>query len=385
MKNLYFDHAATSPMHPEVIEKMLDIMQNNFGNPSSVHGFGRRAHKELMTARSTIAASLNARPHEIIFNSGGTEGDNTAIIETALHQKNLGLGKHIITTAVEHPAVLEPMKYLESLGFEVTYLPVNRHGQLEMSTFLKALRDDTILVSVMYVNNETGNIFPIKEIGEALRDHQAVFHTDAVQAYGALTIDVDDVGVDLLSISAHKFNGPKGVGFLYKRDGINFASLLRGGEQEEKRRAGTENLAGICGMAKAVEILTPAEKTRRKNYLARLTQIICDELMAANIDFSINGDVERKVPNVFNLHFKGISSELLLTRLDLAGIAVSSGSACTAGNIEPSHVLEAMYGKNDAAIDESLRISLGYENSEDDVRVLAQQLIKEIKRFTKKD
>ena len=382
MKNLYFDHAATTPMHPAVSATMLDILQNNFGNPSSVHHYGRLAKQKLMEARATIAASLNAQPHEIIFNSGGTEGDNTAIIQTAFQQQHLG--HHIITTAIEHPAVLQPMHYLESLGFEVTYLPVDAKGQVALADFKKALRTDTILVSMMTVNNETGNILPIQAVGEILADHQAIFHTDAVQAYGALPIDVKAWGLDLLSISAHKFNGPKGVGFLYKRDGVSFASFMKGGEQEEKRRAGTENLAGICGMAKAVEILSPAEKEKRRAKLLHLSQIILDELMADNIAFHLNGDVQHKVPHVLNLHFPGVSSELLLTRLDLAGMAVSSGSACTAGNIEPSHVLEAMYGKNQPAVGESLRISLGYENTEDDVHALSQQLIKEIKRFTKK-
>ncbi len=243
VKTIYLDHAATTPMHPQVIEAMTAIMQDTFGNPSSIHGFGRHAHEKLETARQIIADSLQAKPHEIIFNSGGTEGDNTAILETAFSRQKEG--RHLITTAIEHPAVLNTMKYLETKGFDVTYLPVDEKGNLSIEEVKKALREDTILVSVMYGNNEIGNLMPIKEIGELLADHPAYFHTDAVQAYGNQTIHPEELGIDLLSISAHKINGPKGVGFLYKRDGVNIPALLLGGEQEEKRRAGTENLAGI--------------------------------------------------------------------------------------------------------------------------------------------
>lgn len=281
VKTIYLDHAATTPMHPQVIEAMTEIMQDTFGNPSSIHGFGRHAHEKLETARQIIADSLQAKSHEIIFNSGGTEGDNTAILETAFSRQKEG--RHLITTAIEHPAVLNTMKYLETKGFDVTYLPVDEKGNLSIEEVKKALREDTILVSVMYGNNEIGNLMPIKEIGEILADHPAYFHTDAVQAYGNQTIHPEELGIDLLSISAHKINGPKGVGFLYKRDGVNIPALLLGGEQEEKRRAGTENLAGIWGMAKAVELLSPEEREARNNKYKGFQQLILDTLEANEI------------------------------------------------------------------------------------------------------
>ncbi|OBS62459.1 cysteine desulfurase NifS [Enterococcus mundtii] len=374
--NIYLDHAATTPMHPLVIKEMMDIMEGTFGNPSSIHGFGRMAHEKLENARQIVADSLHARPHEIIFNSGGTEGDNTAILETAFSRQNEG--KHLITTVIEHPAVLNTMKYLEKKGFEVTYLPVDQKGNISIDDFRSALREDTILVSIMYGNNEIGNLLPIKEIGEILREHPAYFHTDAVQAYGNQTIHPQELGIDLLSISGHKINGPKGIGFLYKRDGVNIPPLLLGGEQEEKRRAGTENLAGICGLAKAVEILTLEEReARNKKYLG-FQQLILDKLTENEIEYAINGDLTNKLPHVLNLRIPGIVNDLLLMKLDLQGFAISIGSACTAGNIEPSHVLEAMYGKGTPFLKESIRISFGYGNTEEEVQRFADGLVKAI-------
>ena len=378
VKTIYLDHAATTPMHPQVIEAMTAIMQDTFGNPSSIHGFGRHAHEKLETARQIIADSLQAKPHEIIFNSGGTEGDNTAILETAFScQKE---GRHLITTAIEHPAVLNTMKYLETKGFDVTYLPVDEKGNLSIEEVKKALREDTILVSVMYGNNEIGNLMPIKEIGELLADHPAYFHTDAVQAYGNQTIHPEELGIDLLSISAHKINGPKGVGFLYKRDGVNIPALLLGGEQEEKRRAGTENLAGIWGMAKAVELLSPEEREARNNKYKGFQQLILDTLEANEIPYQVNGDLKNKLPHVLNLRLIGEANDLLLMKLDLNGVAISTGSACTAGNIEPSHVLEAMYGEDTPILKESIRISFGLGNTEDDIQYFLEQLVRAVKK-----
>ncbi len=381
MKEIYLDHAATTPMKEEVIAEVLRVMQENFGNPSSVHQFGRKAKEELMTARQAIARSIHAKEDEIIFTSGGTEGDNTAIIQTALLKQNQG--KHIITTKIEHPAVLEPMKYLESLGFEVTYLNVDEKGQISLEELKKALREDTILVSVMMANNETGNLLPIKEIGDILKNHPAVFHTDAVQGYGPLTIDVNELGVDLLSVSGHKFNGPKGVGFLYKKESIPLRPFLKGGEQEDKHRAGTENLANIVGMAKAASLLTAEEKEKQWQKMLELNQMISQGLKDADINFQLNGDEKQKMPHILNLQFKGVNKEILLMRLDLKGMAVSSGSACTAGSVDPSHVLEAMYGKNHAAVNESLRISLGYENTKEEIEAFTETLITEVKRLQK--
>ncbi|MGX7245998.1 cysteine desulfurase family protein [Enterococcus quebecensis] len=379
MEPIYLDHAATTPAHPAVIEIMTDEMANTFGNPSSIHAFGRQAHRRLEDIRQVIAASLQVKPHEIIFNSGGTEGDNTAIIETALSRKDHG--KHLITTAIEHPAVLETMKYLESLGFEVTYLPVNEKGDLVLSDFEESLREDTILVSVMYGNNEIGNLLPIKEIGKLLKTHQAFFHTDAVQAYGAEGILPHEFGIDLLSISAHKINGPKGVGFLYKNDEISLPSFFHGGEQEEKRRAGTENLAGIAGMGKAVELLTASEKQQRHDKYGVFQQVILTQLDKAEIEYQINGNPKNKLAHILNIWFKGISSDLLLMHLDLQGIAISTGSACTAGTVEPSHVLEAIYGKNHPAIKESVRISFGLGNDEAQIKEFGNILIKTIQKI----
>ncbi|WVT91081.1 cysteine desulfurase family protein [Enterococcus durans] len=377
MEKIYLDHAATTPMHPQVITEMTMIMQETFGNPSSIHGFGRLAHEKLETARQIIADTLQVNDHEIIFNSGGTEGDNTAILETAFSRK--AEGKHLITTAIEHPAVLNAMKYLETKGFEVTYLPVNEKGNISLEDFEQALREDTILVSIMYGNNEIGNLMPIKEIGERLREHPAYFHTDAVQAYGNQTIHPKDLGIDLLSVSAHKINGPKGVGFLYKKDGVNIPAMLLGGEQEEKRRAGTENLAGIWGMAKAAELLTVEEREARSEKYAGFQQMILEELEKQGIDVQVNGDLENKLPHVLNLRLPGVVNDLLLMKLDLNGIAISTGSACTAGNIEPSHVLEAMYGKDTPILKESIRISFGYGNTKEDIQKFIQQLVGAIK------
>lgn len=381
MENIYLDHAATSPMHPEVIATMTEVMAETFGNPSSIHSFGRQAAGQLERAREIIGKSLGVKYHEIIFNSGGTEGDNTVILETAFGRQQEG--RHLITTQIEHPAVINTMKYLETQGFEVTYLPVDRKGNISLADFEAALRPDTILVSIMYGNNEIGNLMPIKEIGERLQEHPAYFHTDAVQAYGNQWIRPHELGVDFLSISAHKINGPKGVGFLFKSDQVKLQPLLRGGEQEEKRRAGTENLAGICGMAKAVELLTEDEREKRRKLYDQFTQKILVALDQAGIDYQVNGDLSNKLPHVLNLRFKGIVNDLLLMKLDLQGIAVSTGSACTAGTIDPSHVLEAMYGKNAPEIKESLRVSFGYGNTLEQVDYFTEQLVASIQELTK--
>ncbi|MDT2754828.1 cysteine desulfurase family protein [Enterococcus pseudoavium] len=381
MENIYLDHAATSPMHPEVIATMTEVMAETFGNPSSIHSFGRQAAGQLERAREIIGKSLGVKYHEIIFNSGGTEGDNTVILETAFGRQQEG--RHLITTQIEHPAVINTMKYLETKGFEVTYLPVDRKGNISLADFEAALRPNTILVSIMYGNNEIGNLMPIKEIGERLQEHPAYFHTDAVQAYGNQWIRPHELGVDFLSISAHKINGPKGVGFLFKSDQVKLQPLLRGGEQEEKRRAGTENLAGICGMAKAVELLTEDEREKRRKLYDQFTQKILLALDQAGIDYQVNGDLSNKLPHVLNLRFKGIVNDLLLMKLDLQGIAVSTGSACTAGTIDPSHVLEAMYGKNAPEIKESLRVSFGYGNTLEQVDYFTEQLVASIQELTK--
>jgi cysteine desulfurase len=381
VETIYLDHAATSPMHPEVIETMTEVMNETFGNPSSIHSFGRQAAGKLEMAREVIGKSLGVKYHEIIFNSGGTEGDNTVILETAFGRQNEG--RHLITTQIEHPAVINSMKYLETQGFEVTYLPVDRKGRISLKDLEESLRPDTILVSIMYGNNEIGNLMPIQEIGERLKDHPAYFHTDAVQAYGNQFIRPRELGVDFLSISAHKINGPKGVGFLYKSDEAKLQPLLHGGEQEEKRRAGTENLAGVCGMAKAVELLTEDEREKRQKLYEQFTQKVLTTLDQAGVDYHVNGDLNNKLPHVLNLRFTGIVNDLLLMKLDLKGIAVSTGSACTAGTIDPSHVLEAMYGEGAIEVKESLRVSFGYGNTMEQVDYFAEQLVASLHELTK--
>lgn len=384
MKQVYFDNAATTPMAPEVVKKITSEMSQDFGNASSTHAFGRKARMVLDQSRQVIADSINANEDEIIFTSGGTESDNTAIMQTAIARQSLG--KHIITTAIEHPAVLKPLAYLESIGYEVTYLPVDQQGLISLDDLKAALRDDTILVSIMTGNNEVGSHMPIHEIGEISKDHQAWFHTDAVQAYGLLDIDVKRDHIDLMSTSAHKLNGPKFLGFLYKRDGVNFPSFLKGGEQEDKRRAGTENVPGIAGFAKAVSLLTPEVKSEMQTKYQGFKQQIIDGLKQADIDFEINGTLNpNNLQHVFNLWIKGVSTYVMQTNLDLNGIAVSGGSACTAGSLEPSHVLIAMYGKESPRIGESIRISFGKYNTSEDVDYLVDNLVQIIQRLKTKE
>lgn len=379
MKPIYFDHAATTPVHPEVIQAMLPVLENVFGNPSSVHHFGRQARKVIDEARETLASSIGANEKEIVLTGGGTESNNLAIIGTAL--KHQSRGKHIITTAIEHHASLHAAEFLEKQGFDVTYLPVDESGRVSSEEIRRNLREDTILVSVMFVNNETGILQPIREIGEILRGHQAYFFTDAVQAYGAVPIDVEELGVDLLSVSAHKIYGPKGIGFLYVREGTLIQPLQQGGEQERKRRAGTENTAAARGFQKAVELLMIERKERNETYRSykRLfLQILKDE----GISYSLNGDQQYAVPGIVNISFPGIHVEAFLTNLDLSNVAASSGSACTAGSVDPSHVLAAMFDSDDLRTRNSVRFSFGLDNQEEDIREGATRVAQIVRRLT---
>lgn len=377
---MYFDHAATSPMHPVAIEKMTTIMNEVFGNPSSIHQYGRKAHEYLEKARQVIAKTLKVKPHEIIFTSGGTEGDNYAIIGAAF--ANQAKGRHIISTSIEHPAVMETLYYLENQGFEVTYLPVDAKGQISLADFKQALREDTILVSIMFANNETGNLLPIVQIGEILKDHPAVFHTDAVQAYGKVAIFPEELGIDLLSISAHKINGPKGIGFLYKKDSVKLQPITHGGEQEEKRRAGTENLPAICAMAEVAQF-HHEHLAEEQAQMQALSQHFLEGLSQQQVRYQVNGDEANKLPQVWNLSFDQVNNQMLLMHLDLANMAISTGSACTAGNVNPSHVLEAMYGKMDEKIHTAIRVSFGLGNTLDEVEQLAQQLGQVVRKLQK--
>ncbi|MDC7951965.1 cysteine desulfurase family protein [Liquorilactobacillus mali] len=385
MKHIYLDNAATTPMAAPVIKTMTETMTNVFGNASSTHFYGRQARAILDDSRHQIAQSINAKKDdEIVFTSGGTESDNTAIIETALARQSEG--KHLVTTAIEHEAVLKSMAYLESIGFEVSYLPVDQCGLISMADLKDAIRPDTILVSIMTGNNEVGSRMPIHEIGEVVEQTNAWFHTDAVQAYGLIDIDVQADKIDLLSTSAHKLNGPKFLGFLYRSEKVKIPSLLKGGDQELKRRAGTENIPAIAGFAKAVELADSDEKKlRQKKYHEFKLQIV-KGLQAAGIEFEVNGEItEDNLQHVINIWFKGCKRDALLTNLDLNGISASAGSACTAGSVEPSHVLTAMYGANSPRIEESLRFSFGVENTSEDIDYLITQLTKIIKKGRRKN
>jgi len=380
MERIYLDHAATTPMHPKVIDRMLSVMNATFGNPSSIHSFGREARHHIDLARAAMAWSIGAKETEIIFTGGGTEADNMALFGVAESYKTGG--KHIITTRVEHHAVLHACEQLEKMGYEVTYLPVDESGRISISELHAALRDDTILVSVMYGNNEVGTLQPIKEIGELLSGHQAIFHTDAVQAYGIEDINVNKSKIDLLSVSAHKINGPKGMGFLFASSRVKLSPRLFGGDQERKRRAGTENVAAIVGFHEAILIALEERSTKRERYM-ELKIALQQKLHELEVEFNINGSLEYSLPHVLNLSFPGTSVEAMLVNLDLAGIAVSSGSACTAGSIEPSHVLVAMFGKQSERLTNSIRFSFGYMTSSKEIIKAAEEIAKVVARLKK--
>lgn len=379
MENIiYLDHAATSPMHPEAAKTMSEALLNTYGNASSIHRVGRESRGYLDEARATFAKSIGAKPSEIILTSGGTESDNMAVIKTAESFKDKG--KHIITTNVEHQAVRQPLKYLEARGFDVTYLPVDESGMISVEQVREALREETILISIMYGNNEVGTIMPIEEIGQLLKDEDIVFHTDAVQAYGSQEIKVNQLNVDLLSVSSHKINGPKGIGFLYVREGLSLPSLILGGEQETKRRAGTENIPAVIGFEKAVSIMLEERKSRA-DYYTSLKKRVIDGLESNGVEFKVNGNLVHTLPHVLSIHLPKVSSEKLLIQLDLAGVALSAGSACTAGNIDPSHVLVAMFGEEAPEIAETIRLSFGLGNTEEEIDRAVDAIAKSVKRL----
>lgn len=380
MERIYLDHAATSPTHPKVVDAMLPFFTERYGNPSSIHSFGRDARQALDQARGVIAGSIHAKPNEMVFTSGGTEADNMALLGTAYANK--GRGNHIITTEIEHHAVLNTCKNLENEGFDVTYLPVNEQGLISLDELKEALTDNTILVSIMYGNNEVGTIQPIKEIGDIVAETDAYFHTDAVQAYGFYPIDVKEWNIDLLSVSSHKINGPRGVGFLYVKDGVKWSPSMFGGEQERKRRPGTENVASIYGFKAAVELAAETMEQKKAQYQL-FTDMFIDMFSKAEIDFQLNANAVDTLPHILNVHFPGINLESMLVNLDMSGIAASSGSACTAGSVDPSHVLTAMYGKGNERAQTSIRFSFGYGNTEEQITQAAEQTIKIVKRLTK--
>lgn len=380
METIYLDHAATSPIAKEVIKEMTKAMEDVYGNASSIHSAGREARKNLDAAREVLAAQLQVLPTEIILTSGGTEADNTAIFGTAYARSNEG--KHIITTQIEHHAVLHACEKLEREGFEVTYLPVDELGRIRIADLQAALRDDTILVTIMYGNNEVGTVQPIIEIGALLKEHTATYHTDAVQAFGLEEITPNELGMDLLSVSAHKINGPKGIGFLYVKNGTKLASFMHGGSQEKKRRAGTENIPAVIGFATAAKLAAQNRIQNREKY-NEFKDILCETFDAAGITYGVNGDTREVLPHVFNVTFPGTDVESFLINLDMAGVLVSSGSACTAGTVEPSHVLVAMFGKGADELRSSIRFSFGLGLTDEQVREAGERTASIVKRLVK--
>lgn len=368
---VYMDHAATTFVKPEVVETMLPFLKEHFGNPSSLYSIGREGKEAVEAAREKLAKALGARPEEIYFTSGGTESDNWAVKGTAFARQKKG--KHIITTPVEHHAVLYPCKYLETQGFDVSYLPVDEYGLVDPAELETAIRKDTILISVMYANNEIGTIEPIPEIGKIAREHEIPFHTDAVQAIGNISLDMHgkEKDVDMLSLSSHKFYGPKGIGALYVREGTDLDNYMHGGAQERGKRAGTENVAGIAGMGKAIELVT-ADIEEHSKKLRKMR----DRLMAGILEIPscrLNGHPEKRLPGNLNFSFEYIEGESLLLMLDQMGICSSTGSACSSGSLDPSHVLRAI-GVPPEIAQGSLRLTLGDANSEDDIDYVLEVL-----------
>jgi cysteine desulfurase len=362
VNTLYFDNNATTAVAPEVLDEMLPYLREFYGNPSSMHTFGGRLHGKIEEARARVARLIGADPEEIIFTSCGTESDNTAIMSAV---ESLPQKKHIVTTRVEHPAVLNFFKHLARKGYRVTLLPVNNHGQLNIEDLIKVINDDTALVSIMYANNEIGNIYPVPEIGKLLRERRILFHTDAVQTVGKIPIDLKTLPVDMLSLSGHKLHAPKGVGALYVRKGTRFYPYIIGGHQEKGRRAGTENIASIIALGKACELAMESLK-EEEIYLKKLRDKLETTLMRTCPDVRINGDAGSRLPNTTNLSFEYVEGEAILLRLNEYGVCASSGSACTSGSLEPSHVLRAM-GVPFTAIHGSIRFSLSRYNTEAEI------------------
>lgn len=377
MKGLiYADHAATTPLDPRVFEEMRPYFTEHFGNPSSIYAIGRQGKEALDKARLQTAAALGAKAEEIFFTSSGTEADNWALKGTAF--ANRKKGKHIITSSIEHHAVSHSLEYLKNFGFEITFLPVDEYGLVRLSDLEAAIRPDTILVSVMFANNEIGTIQPIEEIGKLCREKKILFHTDAVQAVGHLPIDVEKLHIDLLSLSAHKFNGPKGCGALYIRKGTKIDNFVHGGAQERGRRAATENVAGIVGLGAAIS-LAVAEMEKNAAKTKKLRDMLIDALL--KIPYTrLNGHPVKRLDNNVNISFQYVEGESILLLLDMKGICASSGSACTSGSLDPSHVLLAIGLPHEIAHG-SLRLSIGPENTEEEVLTIIEAVTATIVRL----
>ena len=367
---IYLDNAATTKCAPEAVEAMLPYLGEKYGNASSIYALGSESRKAVSNARRIIAESLNCTPQEIYFTTGGSEADNWALIATA--EANEKKGKHIITTAIEHHAILHTCDYLAGRGFEITYLPVDEDGIISLEELKKAIRPDTILISVMTANNEIGSIQPIKEVGEIAKEHNILFHTDAVQAYGHIPIDVEDMHIDFLSASGHKLNGPKGVGFLYIRKGVKIKSFVHGGAQERKRRAGTENVPGIVGIGTAAK-RAAANMEERTAKEREVRDYLIDRVLNEIPYCRLNGHRTDRLPNNANFSFQFVEGESLLIKLDMKGICGSSGSACTSGSLDPSHVLLAIGLPHEIAHG-SLRLTLNEEIEKEDIDYVVDNL-----------
>lgn len=377
MKQVYLDNAATTMVHKEVVETMNNYYSNLYGNPSSIYDFGQTAKKAITTARESIATVINANPDEVYFTGGGSESDNWAI--KGVMSANRKKGNHLITTKMEHHAVLHTCEYLAKNGYEVTYLDVDSDGLISLKELEASIKDNTVLISIMFANNEIGTIQSVKEIGDLSKRHGVLFHTDAVQAFGHVPIDVKEMNIDLLSASAHKIHGPKGVGMLYIRKGIKIDNLIHGGAQENKKRAGTENVPGICGFARAAEIAMES-MLEKMTFISGLRDRLIKEIPEKIENVKLNGHPTQRLPGNVNFSFEFIEGESLLLYLDMEGIAASSGSACTSGALDPSHVLMAIGLPHEIAHG-SLRLSLSEFNTEEDVTYTIDKLIGVVNRL----
>ena len=369
---IYLDNNATTPLDDEVFKEMTPYMTTIYGNPSSIHMAGRKSKSAIEKARDQVAKALNASASEIYFTSGGTESDNMAIrgLAHALKDK----GNHIISSKIEHPAVLNTLEELKSEGYEITLLDVDKNGVVELKQLERAITNKTILITIMYANNEIGTIEPISEIGKIAKRHNVLFHTDAVQAVGHINIDLQKLGVDALSLSAHKFYGPKGVGALYLKKGTPFSKITFGGHQERDRRPGTENTAGIVGLGKAIELAT-ALLDQNKAQIEALRDYFISQVTSKLTGVAINGDLKKRISNNINISFSGVDGETLLQNLDLMGICVSSGSACSSGSLAPSHVLLAL-GLDKATAKSSIRVSLNKYNTKEELDFTIDAIVK---------
>ena len=374
MKIRYFDHAATTPVRDEVVKEIIPYFGVEYGNPSSIYTLGRHNRKVIDESREKVAKAINATANEIYFTSCGSESDNLALKGIMLANKDKG--KHLITTKIEHPAVLNTCKWLEKNGYDVTYLNVDSNGKINLSELKDAIRLDTVLISIMFANNEIGTIQPIKEIGQIAKSNKIIFHTDAVQAIGNVKIDVQDLNIDALSMSGHKIYAPKGIGALYIKNGIKFEKIQHGGHQENNKRAGTENVAGIVGLGKAIELIYKDFKKYNEK-LINLRDYYISEIENNFENIHLNGDRIDRLPGNANISFKGIDASELLLQLDSYGICASAGSACTSGSLEPSHVLLAIGLKEDYA-QGALRVSFGKDNEKEDVKYLINCIKKSI-------